>query len=291
MSTESESKSSYFEHPFLFGLIVTLIYGFVVYLPDFLNLEDVLFTSNLSPFASIFFTFISRFILSGLLLIFLLPIALYLMKGISSQDFVCSIRLHPNRISSRNILLGLIVSVSFFISVVLTAILLGVYTSNFQLLIDPDYENGLGWFIFVFALIPGIWEEIAFRGIILTFLLSNYSVRKALIFDGFLFSLFHIFNYLILGQDFLSVLLQCIAAILVGVSLAYLVIKTDSILPAILIHYSIDVTLFISGFIFDLSDTTSSSIFAIISLLILPPLVIYLFTLIFNKYYSRSSSN
>ncbi|MCK4849010.1 MAG: hypothetical protein KAT16_08305, partial [Candidatus Heimdallarchaeota archaeon] len=112
MSTESESKSSYFEHPFLFGLIVTLIYGFVVYLPDFLNLEDVLFTSNLSPFASIFFTFISRFILSGLLLIFLLPIALYLMKGISSQDFVCSIRLHPNRISSRNILLGLIVSVS-----------------------------------------------------------------------------------------------------------------------------------------------------------------------------------
>ncbi len=283
MSAENESESIHFEQPLLFGLVLTLLYGLIAYLPEILDLENVLFAGNLSPFASIFFVFVSRFTLSGILWILLLPIALYYMKGTSSRNFVYSIRLHPNKMASRNILLGIIVSFSFFICVVFTAILLGVYTSNFSLLVSPDYENGLGWFIFIFALIPGIWEEIAFRGIILTFLLSKYSVRKALIFDGLLFALFHIFNYLILGQDLLSVLLQSIAAIFVGVTLAYLTIKTGSILPAIIIHYSIDVTLFISGFIFDFSNDDSTLIFALLSLIVIPPLLIYIFTLIFEN--------
>jgi len=283
MSAENESESIHFEQPLLFGLVLTLLYGLIAYLPEILDLENVLFASNLSPFASIFFVFVSRFTLSGILWIILLPIALYYMKGTSSRDFVDSIRLHPNRMARRNILLGIIVSFSFLICVVFTAILLGVYTSNFSLLVSPDYENGLGWFIFIFALIPGVWEEIAFRGIILTFLLSKYSVRKALILDGLLFALFHIFNYLILGQDLLSVLLQSIAAIFVGVTLAYLTIKTGSILPAIIIHYSIDVTLFISGFIFDFSNENSTLIFALLSLIIIPPLLIYIFTLIFEN--------
>jgi membrane protease YdiL (CAAX protease family) len=282
MSVENESELTQIGSPLLFGFIITLIYGFTAYLSDLFNLEHVLFADTLSAFASIFFVFVTRFTLSGVLWIIVLPIALYYMKGISSRDFVDSTRLHPNRISTRSILLGLVVSASFFICVVLTAILLGVYTSNFSLLVDPDYENGLGWFIFVFALIPGIWEEIAFRGVILSFLMSKYSVRTALIFDGFLFSLFHIFNYLILGQDLIDVLLQSLAAIPVGVTLAYLVVKTESLLPAIIIHYSIDVTLFISGFIFDLSDTNSALIFIILALIVLPPVLISLFTFIFG---------
>ena len=282
MLVENESESTQIGSPLLFGLIITLIYGFTSYFSELLDLEHVLFADELSAFASIFFVFITRFTLSGILWTLLLPIALYYMKGMSYRDFVDSTRLHPKRMSTRSLLLGLIVSISFFICVVLTAILLGVYTSNFSLLVSPDYENGLGWFIFVFALIPGIWEEIAFRGVILSFLMSKYSVRTALIFDGFLFSLFHIFNYLILGQDLVDVLLQSFAAIFVGVSLAYLVVKTGSLLPAIIIHYSIDVTLFISGFIFDLSDTNSTLTFAILALIVLPPVLISLFTFFFG---------
>ncbi|PWI47647.1 hypothetical protein CEE45_10800 [Candidatus Heimdallarchaeota archaeon B3_Heim] len=282
MSNENETESVLIEHPLLVSLILTFVYGFAIYLPDYLDLENVFFT-NPSPFERISFEFVSRFTLSGLLWIFVVPISLYLMKGLTSRDFLRTIRLHPNQISSRSILLGLTVSISFFICVVLTAMLLGVYTSNFSLLTSPDYENGLGWFIFVFALIPGIWEEIAFRGIIFSFLLSRYSVGKALLLDSVLFSLFHIFNYLLLNQDLSSVLFQSIAAIPVGLSLAYLVVKTDSILPAILIHYSIDVTLFISGFIFDLSNTSSTLIFALLSLIVIPPFLILLFSWIFSS--------
>ncbi|MHA2164984.1 MAG: CPBP family intramembrane glutamic endopeptidase [Candidatus Hodarchaeales archaeon] len=284
METMTLSESLKLVNPFLFGVIFTIIYGVTAYLPELLDLEFILFTDNLSPFMSIFFKFVSRFTLSGILWILALPLGLKLLKGISSRDFIISLRLLPKQLTTRNVTFGIVASLAFVSCVVLIALLLGVFNPNFSLLVDPDYENGLGWFIFIFALIPGIWEEIAFRGIILSLLLSKYSVRKAMIIDGFLFSLFHVFNFLILGQDLLSVLLQSFAAIFVGISLAYLVIKTDSLLPAIIIHYSIDVTLFISGFIFNLTDNTSSSIFAIFSLIILPPLVIYLSTLIFEKY-------
>ncbi|MHA1945151.1 MAG: CPBP family intramembrane glutamic endopeptidase [Candidatus Hodarchaeales archaeon] len=284
METMTKSESLKLVNPILFGVIFTIIYGVTAYLPELLDLEFILFTDNLSPFMSIFFKFVSRFTLSGILWILALPLGLKLLKGISSHDFIISLRLLPKQLTTRNVTFGIVASLAFVSCVVLIALLLGVFNPNFSLLVDPDYENGLGWFIFIFALIPGIWEEIAFRGIILSLLLSKYSVRKAMIIDGFLFSLFHVFNFLILGQDLLSVLLQSFAAIFVGISLAYLVIKADSLLPAIIIHYSIDVTLFISGFIFNLTDNTSSSIFAIFSLIILPPLVIYLSTLIFEKY-------
>lgn len=291
MHEENNNKSIYFERPLLICLILTIIYGFIAYLPELLDIENALFGSTLSPFASIFFVFISRFTLSGILWIGVLPIVLYSLKNTSSQEFVSLIRLNSNQMSKRNILLGLIVSVSFFLSVMGVAILLGVFSSDFSLLVSPDYENGLGWFVFIFALIPGIWEEIAFRGFILALLLSKYTVRKALILNGLLFSLFHLFNFLILNQDLLSVLLQSIAAIPVGISLAYLVYKTDSILPAILIHYSIDVTLFISGFIFDLSNDNSAFIFAVLALMVLPPLLISLFTYFVTKKNSGTTTD
>jgi len=194
MLEENNNKPNYFERPLLISLILTVIYGFIAYLPELLDLENTLFGSTISPFASIFFVFVSRFTLSGILWIGVLPFVLYSMKNTSSQEFVSLIRFDSNQMSSRNILLGLIVSVSFFLSVMGIAILLGVFSSNFSLLVSPDYENGLGWFVFIFALIPGIWEEIAFRGFILTLLLSKFTVRKALILNGLLFSLFHIFK-------------------------------------------------------------------------------------------------
>ncbi|MHA1995057.1 MAG: CPBP family intramembrane glutamic endopeptidase [Candidatus Hodarchaeales archaeon] len=259
-------------------------------MPDFLDLENVVF-SDPTPFERILFEFIVRFTLSGVLWLIILPTVLYLVKDTSPRDFVDLIRLNSGQITSRTILTGLTISISFFICVVLTAILLGVYTSDFYLLTSPDYENGLGWFVFIFALIPGIWEEVVFRGIIFTFLVAKCSVRKAILFDALLFSFFHIFNYILLDQDLLSVLLQSIAAIPVGISLAYLVLSRDSILPAIMVHYSIDVTLFISGFIFDLSNDTSASIFALVALLILPPLLIILFTRILENKDLDESTN
>ena len=291
METMTKSESKQLVNPILFGVIFTIIYGVTAYLPELLDLEFILFTDNLSPFMSIFFKFVSRFTLSGILWILALPLGLKLVKGISSRDFIISLRLLPKQLTTRNATFGIGASLAFVCCVVLTAILLGVFNPNFSLLVDPDYENGLGWFIFIFALIPGIWEEIAFRGIIFSLLLSKYSARKSIVLSGLLFSFFHIFNFLILNQDFLSVMLQSVAAFFVGITLAFLVLRKDSILPAIIIHYSIDVTLFISGFIFNLNDDSASSLFAILVLMVIPPLIIFLFTILFTKEKDNTNTN
>ena len=272
---KSEKESQSIVHPLLFGFIITIIYGFIAYFADLFELEQVILGNNSSPFASIFFKFSSRFILSGLLWLLILPVVLSLTKGISLHNYVGYLRINQKII--RNILFGLIISMSFVFAVVLTAIILGVYTSDIALFFSPDHLNGIGWFIFVLALVPGIWEEIAFRGIILSFLLKKYSVRKATIFNGLLFSLFHLFNYFILDQDLDSVIIFSLAAIPVGIALSYLTIKTNSILPAIIVHYTIDVTLFITGYIFDLSNEVSAQIFALLAVFVFPPLLIYLF--------------
>ncbi len=264
------------EHPLIFTLILTILYG-LIYLPDYLNLDKAIF-QNLTPFGSIFFEFITRFVLSGLLWIVFVPYYIYLRNGFSIYRIGQSIRLHSSYISKKVFIFGIFLSLSFFLIVMGFAVILGVFTPDFYLLYSPEYENGLGWFIFIFALIPGIWEEIAFRGFIFSFLQTEYSARKAMIYNGALFSLFHTFNYFLLGQELTSVVLTSIAAFPVGFALAYLVFKTESLLPAIMIHYTIDVTLFISGFIFTLTESDSSIIFTLLALVVLPPLMILFFT-------------
>ncbi|MHA1953988.1 MAG: CPBP family intramembrane glutamic endopeptidase, partial [Candidatus Heimdallarchaeaceae archaeon] len=44
------------------------------------------------------------------------------------------------------------------------------------------------------AIIPGIWEEVAFRGIVLVLLLKKYSKKTSIIINSILFGLFHLIN-------------------------------------------------------------------------------------------------
>ena len=101
-------------------------------------------------------------------------------------------------------------------------------------------------------LIPGILEELTFRGIILNMQLKKYSHVTVIILNGILFGLFHLFNML-LGQDLFNTLLQVIYASFLGITLAYVYIKTKSLITCILIHYLFNTFLqiFLSGIFID----------------------------------------
>jgi membrane protease YdiL (CAAX protease family) len=58
-------------------------------------------------------------------------------------------------------------------------------------------------------LVPGIWEEIAFRGVILTLLLKKYSEKKSIIINGLLFGGVHFIN-IIQGADVVSTIIQMV---------------------------------------------------------------------------------
>jgi membrane protease YdiL (CAAX protease family) len=88
-------------------------------------------------------------------------------------------------------------------------------------------------------LIPGIWEEVSFRGVISTLNLRKYSRTTVLIVVSLLFGLFHLIN-LLAGNNLVLTGVQVIYAALLGFLFGYLFIKTKSLIPSIILHYLID---------------------------------------------------
>ena len=115
-----------------------------------------------------------------------------------------------------------------------------------QLLIHPGTTN-----IYT-SLLPGIWEEVAFRGVMLVLILKIRSKRFSIISNGLLFGAFHSVNILsgFLGaivfgveynrEHFSPVLFQIVYTAMLGTFLAYMFVKTKMLLPCIIAHYLID---------------------------------------------------
>ncbi len=122
-----------------------------------------------------------------------------------------------------------------------------------------------------YALSPGIWEEVAFRGVIFALLIKKYPQKKTIILNGLLFGLFHLINLttlffywgaegsFILGFVF-STLFQVVYATFVGILLAYVFSKTKSLITVILIHYIIDAFITFLTFVIHFPDTSMSDL-------------------------------
>lgn len=91
----------------------------------------------------------------------------------------------------------------------------------------PDYGTGITSFlinIICVAIIPGIMEEFAFRGVILGTTRKYTSDAFAVVMNAVLFSLLH-------GN-----LRQIPFSFILGIYLAYITVYTGSVLPAMLVH-------------------------------------------------------
>ena len=84
--------------------------------------------------------------------------------------------------------------------------------------------------------IPSIFEEIVFRGVILTVFLGKYSERKSIIFSSLGFGLWHLPG-LLGGGDLVWTLGQVIWAFIIGLFYGYMFVKTRSLLPPMIVHY------------------------------------------------------
>ena len=84
--------------------------------------------------------------------------------------------------------------------------------------------------------LPSIFEEVAFRGVVLALFLSYYSQPKAVVFAALGFGAMHLLN-LAAGRELAWVLGQAVWATILGLFYGYLVLKSGSLLPAMLVHY------------------------------------------------------
>lgn len=92
----------------------------------------------------------------------------------------------------------------------------------------------LAFFLF-FTLLVGFVEETIYRGFILTILLKK-SVPAAVLVSSLLFGLTHAANALS-GKSAGDTVLQIVYALLIGISLALLMVKNGNIFPLILFHF------------------------------------------------------
>lgn len=92
---------------------------------------------------------------------------------------------------------------------------------------------------------PAIFEEVSWRGVMLVLFMKKYPVKKSLQITAFGFGIFHIIN-LMGGVEPDFVIRQVIFGSFVGLFYGYLVLRSDSLIPAMLFHYLVN--MFIGSF-------------------------------------------
>ncbi len=96
----------------------------------------------------------------------------------------------------------------------------------FELMRLSRFEGADGFFSFLVAVSvgPGVGEELVFRGLVLCGFLSRFRPASSVALTALLFGLIHIIP------------IQALTAIIIGLYLGYLVVRTGSIYPAIVAH-------------------------------------------------------
>ena len=206
---------------------------------------------------------------------------------LTANDYTEKIHLRPFKPIFRNVLVGVGSFFIFSVVVFIGAITLGHYVFDPRILFgNPSPAGmgfgGLGWFLFIFMLIPGIWEEIAYRGVIIPMLAKKYRIRTSLIISSIIFGFAHTLNiisYLLIGLDpltaLISVSFQVIYTTFLGFALGYMYIKTRALLPSIILHFLIDSVgqIFFNTYITDIFLT---GVFLICFLGLIPAILIIL---------------
>ena len=236
----------------ILGMIVIIIL-FLIFdnVPTYLLL---LIQSEVEYLTFLFLKFIVRFSTIGILALIIIPRILHLPKGNESiKEVSHTIKLDTVHPYKRNLVIGIGVTILSCLSALIGSLLTFKYTFDPTILFNTPGThpgNGLGWFRIIEMLYPGIWEEVVFRGLIITLLLKKYPDKNAAIISSLAFGLAHFHNLIGAELTAYNVLFTCaqvVNAASLGYVLAYIYLKTESLFPGIIFHYLYDVLFLFVG--------------------------------------------
>ena len=239
-------------------LIATIVFTIFRRIMLFTNLVAMMVSANWSLLAIQVAAAALEFLSGGIVVILVMPPLL----GRELSTAGLSIYLSAD---IKALLLG---SLSFALFALLgagLAKLLGIYIGDVSVILakpdiapDPDI---VGYGYFILALVPGVWEELAFRGVILSRLEQKMRPWPAILWSAAFFALFHLSN--LVTQPPSAALGGVIMALCFGLVWGLMKVKTGSVIPAMLSHYLIDAV----GMVFlnvDASDPARSAMFFIL---------------------------
>ena len=234
---------------FLYEMHLIINYYNQVYIDDWSRIMKSLKNTSLSIFTANFFFLIiiilliikdylfnlidfNNFYYSVLISeygLYLIPIILYLMFN----GFNLKHTLRLNKLSFKQIIIISLIAIcvaciSTFLNTIIPAILslFGSFPRISQQIPSPNSINQLITLLFFVALTPAICEETLFRGLIMR-CYEQLGGKAAIMASGILFGIFHFSVNIqgILGLSFM------------GIILAYLVFKTNSLFASMLAHF------------------------------------------------------
>ena len=140
--------------------------------------------------------------------------------------------------------------------------------------------------------IPSIFEEVVFRGILLTVFLSRYSQRQSIIFSSLGFALMHLLN-LVSGRELVWVMGQVVWAFILGLFYGYMFIKTRSLLPPMIVHYLSNVFISsLTGYMQSRASIEIQTLYGVIfSLGVIPTTLMILWTRYFTSKWLPGSTD
>lgn len=132
--------------------------------------------------------------------------------------------------------------------------------------------------------LPSIFEEVAFRGVVLSLFLTRYSKTKAILFSALGFGAMHLLN-LTSDREMIWVLGQFVWSTIFGLFYGVLVLKANSLWPAMLIHYLSN--LFIGSLTIYVQNNASVEMQALYGVIfffgIVPTTLMILWTFLYTK--------
>lgn len=133
---------------------------------------------------------------------------------------------------------GSLIGFLLILGYVFLTIIFGVGNLDFTFKISGEFLVSLISFIFGFAAVA-LFEESLFRDYLLLKLKKRFNTIKAVFFTSLIFSFIHIFSYLSTGRLTVIALFN---AYIIGIILALIVVKTESIMWAVGFHFIWDLT-------------------------------------------------
>lgn len=214
------------EHPWISLLVIVLVTLPLIILASILGLSG--FSHGM------FYNVLTLFVI--------IPFVLHLPKGKRSfKDYLSDIRLTSVRPFVPLLLLALSCYLILMLSQATGSIVYRLFegqpvTASFlRHVFDVSGDlppNSMS----LFDSIPSMFEEVAWRGVILTMFLSRYSERKAIIISASGFGLIHLIN-LLSGRELVWVVAQVAWAGILGVFYGYVFLKSASLLPPMIVHW------------------------------------------------------
>jgi membrane protease YdiL (CAAX protease family) len=228
------------------AILITLIFGFMVIISQLIS------TYLISPLGwdylvKQFISFFIQFSFAGFATLVMIPILLKMPKPIKPyKDFLQVIRLSNHKPIGKLLFIGLTAAIFvLFFSLFLTSIPGNLILTPENVFGPPIKDVTTGWFGFIHFLIPGVWEEVYARGLVLAVLLRLYLQKqggqhKAIIIGGIIFGCSHLLSVPVLISNPIYAITQVVYASIIGIAFGYVVVGTGSLLPSIICHWLID---------------------------------------------------